>query len=447
MLFQPPQSGKIASIFQAESELQCLLDVEAALARAEARCGIIPQFAAEAIATQCKAELFDIHSLVTAATNSGNIAIPVVSQLTKNVCDSNPEAAAFVHWGATSQDIIDTALVLQLRTFFTEMDSELRGLSGILAKLIAEHKATIMAGRTWMQQAVPITLGLKLAGSLDAVLRHRQRLEQTQVRVLTLQFGGAAGTLASLGDKGLNVADALADGLELPRSHPWHAHRDRIVEVGSVCGLITTTVGKLGRDLSLLAQSEVNEVAEPELEGVGGSSSMPHKRNPVALASILTAATRMPGLLSTLYTAAWMQEHERGLGGWPAEWAVLPEICIASGSSLATLNRVLGGLKVNSDTMRRTVDRSGGQLLAESVSMALAQFLGKQTADQLVKQLTKQSAEANIPLETVLMSDPLVQRHFSPEKVKSLLEPTNYLGSTHAMIQDVLSAYRAQEDD
>ncbi|HEY4355239.1 MAG TPA: 3-carboxy-cis,cis-muconate cycloisomerase [Acidobacteriaceae bacterium] len=445
MLFQPPQSGKALAVFSAEHELQCLLDVEAALARAEARCGIVPASAAETIVAHCQAGLFEPASLAAASTRSGNIAIPLVRQLTRKVAASDPAAAGFVHWGATSQDIIDTGLILQLRAFLELMEATLGELSQTLAGLIEKHAATIMAGRTWMQQAVPITFGLKLAGSLDASLRHRERLRELRPRVLALQFGGAAGTLASLGKNGLDVASVLAVDLGLSAAAPWHTQRDRIVEAGSFCALVMTTAGKLARDLSLLAQTEVCEAAEPEAEGTGGSSTMPHKRNPVALASILTTATRIPGLLATLHTAASTQEHERGLGGWPAEWTVLPEICVATHSALETLGYVLDGLKVNPDAMRRNLDASGGLLLAEAVSMALAEVLGKSEAHEIIQQLAKRAVETGVSFEAVLSRDPRIQRHLSTETLKQLLEPGNYLGSAHAILQRVLAAYRAQE--
>ena len=445
MLFQLPQSEKALALFSADYELQCLLDVEAALALAESRCGIMPAAAAEVIAAQCKAELFDRSSLAALSTRSGNIAIPLVAQLTRNVSAANPVAAGFVHWGATSQDIIDTALVLQLRAYLELLDTTLCDCSRTLAELIEKHKATIMAGRTWMQQAVPITFGLKLAGSLDATLRHRERLGQLTPRVLVLQFGGAAGTLASLGTNGPDVASALAENLGLAAVLPWHAQRDRIVEVGSFCGLVMSTVGKLARDLSLMAQTEVGEMAEPAAEGAGGSSTMPHKRNPVALASILTETSRVPGLLSTLYSAASTQEHERGLGGWPVEWSVLPEICVSTQSALETLCRVLTGMTVNSGMMRDNLGASGGLMLAEAISMAMAESLGKNEARRLIQKLSKQAVDTQVPFVTALLNDATIQGHLSPQTVKQLLKPENYLGSAEAMIDRVLAAYSAQE--
>jgi 3-carboxy-cis,cis-muconate cycloisomerase len=302
-----------------------------------------------------------------------------------------------------------------------------------------------MAGRTWLQQAVPITFGLKLATALDAFLRHSERLTQLRPRLLVLQFGGAVGTLASLGERGLEVTTALAEELDLvPPATPWHAHRDRIVELAVFCGLVMTTVGKLARDLALLSQTELAEVAEPQAEGAGGSSTMPHKRNPVALASLLTASIRVPGLVSTMLTAASSQEHERALGGWPAEWSTLPDLCITTQGALETLASVLSGLTVNAGAMHENLGRTDGLLLAEAISMALAEKLGKHEAYRLVHQLTLRATQTGTSFRTVLVEDTTVQQHLAIETMDDLLDPGNYLGSSQAIIQRVLQAYHAK---
>src|SRR5215470_14750456 len=308
------------------ARVQSLLDFEAALARAEARTGVVPAAAASVIAARCSADLVDMEALARGAALAGNLAIPLVKQLTALVAADDAEAARFVHWGATSQDAIDTGLVLRLRGATRQIAAELERLAGALASLADAHRDTLVAGRTWMQQAVPTSFGLKAAGWLDAVQRHRERLAELRRRALVLQFGGAVGTLAALGERGNDVAAALAEELELSRPDlPWHAHRDRVAEVATTLGLLTGTLGKIARDLSLHSQTEVAELFEPGGEGRGGSSTMPHKRNPVASAVVLAAATRVPGLVATLL-AAMLQEEERGLGGWQAEWEVLPEV-------------------------------------------------------------------------------------------------------------------------
>ncbi|MFL6719149.1 MAG: 3-carboxy-cis,cis-muconate cycloisomerase, partial [Burkholderiaceae bacterium] len=333
-------SSEMRRVFSDLDAVQRMLDFEAALARAEAAHGVIPEAAVAAIVACCDAARLDMPALAQAAAAAGNLAIPLVRQLTAAVLRQDQEAGKYVHWGATSQDAIDTGLVLQLRDALDLLDADLRALADGLAALARQHRATIMIGRTWMQHALPTSLGLKLAGCLDAVLRHRQRLEELRGRALVLQFGGAAGTLASLGDQGLNVAATLAQqlGLALP-DLPWHTQRDRVAEAATVMGLITGTLGKLARDLSLMMQTDVAEVAEPSAPGRGGSSTMPHKRNPVGCAVALSAAVRVPGLVSTMLSGM-VQEHERALGGWQAEWDTLPDIALLTSGALRQMREV-----------------------------------------------------------------------------------------------------------
>ncbi|HYU45226.1 MAG TPA: 3-carboxy-cis,cis-muconate cycloisomerase, partial [Terriglobales bacterium] len=276
-------SAAMVEVFSDAARLQHMLDFEAALARAEARCGIIPATAARAIASKCKADLIDTNALATATALSVNPAIPLVKQVTALVAKDDPEAARFVHWGATSQDANDTGLVLQIRQAFDILEADLAALRSGAIQLAQKHRSTPMAGRTLMQHALPTTFGVKVAGWLDAMNRHRERFAETKARVLVLQFGGAVGTMAALGKKGLQVAEALAAELHvgLP-TMPWHTQRDRVAEVATTLGLCTGTLGKIARDISLHMQTEIAEVFEPAGEGRGGSSTMPHKRNPVS---------------------------------------------------------------------------------------------------------------------------------------------------------------------
>src|SRR2546427_12615251 len=316
----------VRRVFSDHPRLQGMLDFEAALARALVGVGVAPSAARAPIESQCHAELFDVESLARSAALSGNVAIPMVKALTGLVAKSDLKAAAFVHWGATSQDAIDTGLVLQLREALDLLDQDLAHLSASLARLAAAHKSTLIVGRTWLQQGPPVTFGLKVAGWLAAVGRHRERLSHSHKQVLVLQFGGAVGTLAAIADRRLDLAAALARDLklELPEL-PWHSHRDRLTEVAASLGLLVGSLGKIARDISLMSQTEIDEVLEPSGEGRGGSSTMPHKRNPVSSAVILAAAVRVPPLVSVMLTSM-VQEHERGLGGWHAEWETLPEI-------------------------------------------------------------------------------------------------------------------------
>ncbi|MGB8417939.1 3-carboxy-cis,cis-muconate cycloisomerase, partial [Paraburkholderia sp.] len=287
-------------IWAPRATLQRMLDVEAALARASAAHKVIPHTAVAAIEAACQADQLDADALARDAALGGNLAIPLVKQLTARVKAADAEASKYVHWGATSQDIIDTATVLQLRDTFDLLDSGLQATCDAVAKLAATHRATPMIGRTWLQQALPITLGLKFAQWLDALLRHRDRLDALRARVLVLQFGGAAGTLASLRDAAPHVTQSLAQELDLiVPTLPWHTQRDRIAETAALFGMLIGTLGKIARDISLQMQTEIDELAEPAAAGKGGSSTMPHKRNPVGCAAVLTAATRAPGLVAT----------------------------------------------------------------------------------------------------------------------------------------------------
>jgi 3-carboxy-cis,cis-muconate cycloisomerase len=328
-----------------------------------------------------------------------------------------------------------------MRDAMSAMEACLRRLSGVLAELTSRYRATMLPGRTWLQHAVPVTFGLKTAGWLDACLRHRERLAELKKRVLTLQFGGAAGTLASLGDKGDAVAAALGEELELGLPlMPWHTHRDRIAEAGAWCGLVVGTLGKIARDLSLSMQTEVGELFEASGEGRGGSSTMPQKRNPVAAADVLAAAMRMPGLVSTLF-AAMVQEQERGLGGWQAEWETLPEIFTLSAHALARMTGALAELEVHPEAMAANFEASGGMLLAEAASMALARSMGRAEAHRVVEAAARRAIAEKKTLRAVLENSPEAAGALSAAQLDSIFDPSRYLGTTQAMIDRVLTRF------
>jgi 3-carboxy-cis,cis-muconate cycloisomerase len=426
--------------------LQAMLDFEAALARAEAKAGVIPASAAPAIEAQCRADLFDISALARATADAGNPAIPLVKALTERVARHDPEVARYVHWGATSQDAMDTGLVLQLRAALDLIAGELTALSAALATLSRSHAQTPLAGRTWLQQAAPVTLGLKAAGALSAVERHRARIAALRPRIAVLQFGGAAGTLASLGAQGLAVATLLAKDLELELPDvPWHTHRDRVAEVATTMGLIVGTLGKISRDVSLLMQTEVGEAFEPAAAGRGGSSTLPHKRNPVGSAVVLAAAQRVPALVSVML-AAMVQEHERGLGGWHAEWETLPEICRLTAGALAQSIRTLEGLDVDAGRMTANLEMTSGLIVAEAVSMALAAHVGRQPAHELVERACRRSVSERRPLLAILDEDAAVRAHFSTAELQRLLDPRNYTGNAQAFVDRALSAVSGSAD-
>lgn len=428
------------AIFSDQRRLQSMLDFEAALARALARAGIAPSSAPPAIASQCRAELFSIDALGREAALAGNLAIPLVNHLTALVAKSDEKAAAYIHWGATSQDAIDTGLVLQLRDALALLDSGIVKLSDALAELVEARASTVAVGRTWLQHAAPVTLGLKAAGWLDAIDRHCSRLRETRTHALVLQFGGAVGTLAALADRGPAVAAALAEELKLPLPRlPWHAHRDRFAEVAATLGLLVGSLGKIARDVSLLAQTEVGELNEPAAPGRGASSTLPQKRNPVGSAVVLAAAIRVPALVSVMLTAM-VQEHERGLGGWHAEWETLPEICLLSAGALSHTTQVVEGLEIHDEKIEQNLGATHGLILAEAVAMSLAKHIGRLPAHDLVEQAAHRAMKDTRPLRDVLMEDKKIRAHLSAEDLARLLDAKNYIGSAEKMARDVLSA-------
>jgi 3-carboxy-cis,cis-muconate cycloisomerase len=433
-------SDAIDKIFADSSRLQRMLDFEAALARAEARVDVIPRAAATSIANKCRADLFDLAALAHAAANAGNLAIPMVQQLTDLVGRDDKEAMRYVHWGATSQDAIDTGLVLQLRDAFDGIAADVNRLCDLLAQLAGAHRATPVAARTWMQQAVPMVFGLKAAGWLDAMTRHRTRLQEVRGRVLALQFGGAAGTLASLGQRGLDVAKALAEELQLDLpALSWHAHRDRLAEVATTLALQTGTLGKMARDVSLQMQTEIGEVFEPVGQGRGGSSTMPHKRNPVACAVILSAADRVPALASIMLTAM-SQEHERGLGGWHAEWETLPELVQVSAGALRAMLGTVAGLEIDAHRMRQNLEITQGLIFAEAITMSLGKHIGRPAAHQLIEIASRKATAEKKHLREVLSADPQVTSHLSTAELEKLFEPLNYTGVAGQFIDRAIAA-------
>ena len=424
--------------FDGRAQLQAMLDVEAALAEAEADVGVVPAACVAPIKAAADADLYDRARLAEEAAGDGNPVIAVVRHLTARVAAADPVAARYVHWGATSQDVMDTGLALQLRDAVPAVAGHLRRAERAAAGLARRHADATMPGRTWLQQATPITFGLKAAGWADALGRTRRELEAALDRALALQLGGAAGTLAALGTRGLAVTDALAARLDLrPAATPWHAHRDRFAQLGCALGVASGAAGKIARDLSLLAQTEVGEAAEGATAGRGGSSTMPQKRNPVSASVALAAAGRTPGLVAALL-GAMVQEHERGLGGWQVEWDVLPELVLVTAGGTRATADALEGLSVDTGRMRANLGASGGGLLAEAVAMALAEAVGKHEGHACVAAGCRRAARENRPLADVLAEDPAVGRHLDRARIDELLSPDNYLGASGRFIERVL---------
>lgn len=432
---------EVTEIFSDQSLVSYMIQAEVALAKAQAQVGVIPQSAAdsiEVIAQKTALESIDFAALATATGLAGNIAIPFVKQLTAIVTQHDEDAARYVHWGATSQDILDTACILQCRDALQWVEcSGQQNYQTALAQAQV-YRDQVMIGRTWLQQALPITLGHKFARWASAFKRDLDRIQAMKARVLAVQLGGAVGSLASLLDQGSAVVEAFAQQLQLSvPSCTWHGERDRIVEIASVLGMIVGNTGKMARDWSLMMQTEIAEVFEPTAKGRGGSSTMPHKRNPVAAASILAAANRVPVLMASLYQSM-VQEHERSLGAWHAEWLALPEIFQLCAGALSRTLDVLQGMEVNTENMQRNVECTQGLIMAEAVMMALAPKLGRLNAHHVVEAACKTAVAEQKHLKEVIAELDDIKNNFSTAEISAIFKPESYLGNIQAQIDAVL---------
>lgn len=436
MLYSTPA---MAAAFAPRSHLRQMLAFEAALARAEARAGIIPPAAAQAIAAACQTldVDLDVEAIYRDAAVAGTPAISLVRALTARVADGGRD---YVHWGATSQDAIDTATVLQMRDGLTLLDADLLRLGAACAALAGGHRHTLMAGRTLLQQALPMPFGLKAARWLGAAMRQVRALRAQQA-ALALQFGGAVGTLAALGTQGLQVAALLAAdlGLLLP-DLPWHAERDRVASVAAVLGITAGTTAKIAQDITLLAQSEVSEVAEASAPGKGGSSAMPQKRNPVD-ATLALAAARLALGQAAVLLPGMVQEHERATGGWQAEWVAAPALFRYTAGAVAHVERCVAGLEVDTERMAANLAQDGGLSMAESLAMALAPHLGRPTAQAVVREVCARAAHDKLSLRQAALGDPRVRALLTPEGLGEALDPARYLGSAGALIDRALEDY------
>ena len=440
-LFQTPA---MASLFDDRAVLGAMLRVEAALASAQSSIGMVPASALAPIHAACNPDLYDIAALGQATALAGNPAIPLVKALTAKVAATDPAAARHVHRGATSQDIIDTGFVLRAHDAVGLLLTDLDRAIHALADLSRRHAATPMAGRTLWQQALPITFGLKAAGWLSMLLRIRTRLTDAGKAVSVLQFGGAAGTLASQGGQGLDVAKALAIELSLTLPDtPWHSQRDRIADLGAALGLLTGSLGKIARDIAHLMSSEVAEAFEPAAAGKGGSSAMPHKRNPVGTTIALSAANRAPGLVATLLIAM-VQEQERGVGGWHAEWPTLADLFALTSGAMAHMADTLTGLELDPDAMRANLDLTDGLMMAEAVTQALAEASGRHDAGKIVEAACKRAVAAGHGLLEELVADATITAHLPPERLAALMRPETYLGAATEFVSRVLKTYERE---
>jgi 3-carboxy-cis,cis-muconate cycloisomerase len=413
-------------------------EVEVALAKAEARCGVIPQQAADEIAKRTDVSALDFDLLRQETDIVGYPILPLVHQLARQ-CG---EAGRYVHWGATTQDIMDTAVVLQLRDGFDIIEDDITALRGILADLSRRYRDTPMAGRTHLQQALPVTFGYKTAIWLAAFDRHAERLAQLKPRVLVGQFAGAAGTLASLGDKGMEVQQALCEelGLNVPVA-TWHVARDGFAEAVNFLALVTGSLGKIALDIMIMASTEFAEVYEPFVKGRGASSTMPQKRNPIS-SELMLAAAKAVRQHAGLMLDAMVQDFERATGPWHAEWIAIPESFVLTAGSLHQAKFALGGLIVDAKKMADNLDISRGLIVAEAVMMGLAREIGRQEAHDVVYDACRVANENNMTLADALSADPRVSNRIDRGTIERLTSPKNYLGRAPEMVDRVLSSVK-----
>ena len=427
-------TDKMHAVFDDRALVQCWLDVEAALARAEAQVGLIPHEAAEEITLRARADLIDLHELRVGTNLVGYPILPLVRQLSA-LCEGG--AAGYIHWGATTQDIMDTACVLQLRSAEQLLTEDLGSLIERLSSLARRHRDTVMVGRTHGQHALPITFGYKLAVWVDELRRHAERLEQVTPRLFRLQFGGASGTLAALGQDGLAVHRALALELGLaPANIAWHSARDTLAEFIAICALLAASLGKMANEVATLQRTEIGEVEEGFAPGKGGSSTMPQKRNPnlsenvVGLARLIMQ--QVPAAL-----AAMMPEHERAMGEWHIEWHTIPQTCLMTSAALSHTLTIFQGLAVNKQSMERNLHLTQGQVVAEALMMRLAESMGRQHAHDLLYALCLESTGSSTPLRALILEDRRVNSLLSEEELEELLNPKNYTGLSAQLVDAV----------
>jgi 3-carboxy-cis,cis-muconate cycloisomerase len=444
-LLSPLYAGAaMRAIMSDRARLQRMLDFEAALARAEAAVGVITATGAVEIGEACQADRYNISALLETAGPSGNIAIAVVNALTVEVGRRNKQAAGFVHWGACSQDVIDTALVLELRAaidaLLVDLDIAIKGFT----TLAGRHRRTLAVARTAMQQALPMPFGLKLAGYAAALARSRDRLARLRREALPLQFGGGAGTLAALGDRGFGVAERLAAllDLQLPDA-PWHSHRDRLAEIASAFAILTGTCGKIARDVALMMQSEVGEAFEPEAPGRGVSSTLPHQRIASGAAAALSAATVAPNLVATIL-AAQVQEHERGLGGWQTEWLTFPALALVTSGALDAVVRVAEGIEIDVERLRANLELTGGRIMTEAIAFALAEKMGRSEAQRVLHELSQRAEKSKRPLKDLLAADLRVKSQLTSVELEKLFIPLTYQGSAQLFIERLVVASQSR---
>ena len=435
-MFTAPE---MSAVFSGPTLVQRMLHFEAALARAQARVGIIPQGAANAITTKCRVELIDVPVLYREAAVAGTPAIPLVRILSELV---EGEARKFVHWGATSQDVIDTAMVLQMRDGLDLLRDRLLTIGAACATFAERQRHTPMAGRTLLQHAVPITFGLKAARWLALTTRVVQRLRDLRERALAVQLGGAAGTLAALGGDGIHVMELVAQDLGLRVTDlPWHTERDRIAEIAAGLGIVAAAMAKIASDLALLAQTEVGEVSGSASTSGGRSSTMPQKRNPVEATATIACARLALGIVPVLLAAGAL-EHERGIGSWQAEWQAIPDLFRATSGAVMWIDRAMETLAVDADRMRVNLDLTRGLIMAEALTTALAPHFGRPEAYRIVQDVCDRATRTKAALQDMAAADERVHSVLSGDRLQQALDVSTYLGSADVLIDRALAEFR-----
>ncbi|NWE18974.1 adenylosuccinate lyase family protein [Pseudomonas sp. P7548] len=428
-------TAEMRGVFSDKALIERYIEVEVALARAEARCGVIPSEAAEQIATLSRYEALDLALMQHETEIVGYPILPLVEQLSK-ICG---EAGRYVHWGATTQDIMDTAVVLQVRAALAIVERDIQAVRGLLAGLAERYRDTPMAGRTHLQHALPITFGYKCAVWLSMFDRHAERLVELRPRVEIGQFAGAAGTLASLGDKGLEVQEALMAelGLGVPQA-TWHVARDGLAETLNFLGLVTGSLGKIALDIMMMMTSELGEVYEPFVKGRGASSTMPQKRNPISC-ELMYAAAKGVRQHAGLMLDAMIQDFERSTGPWQAEWIAIPEAFALSAASLGQATFMLAGLEVRPERMRKNLDMTQGLIVAEAVMMGLAPALGRQVAHDVVYAACRMANDQDTSLLDALLAQGEATAQLDVADLQRLTDPANYLGLAPQMVDIALA--------
>jgi 3-carboxy-cis,cis-muconate cycloisomerase len=423
-------------VFSDERRTGYYLEIEIALARAQSRLGIIPEKASREIERQCRIENIDLARLKQQTERIGYPILGVVQQIVGLCADGLGE---WCHWGATTQDITDTAAIMQIRAALELVEKDMEAIAAALADLSRRYRDTPMAGRSNLQQAVPLTFGFKTAALLGAMQRHRERLAQLRPRVLVGEFGGAVGTLASLGADGLKVQAAMMEELGLGQPDiAWHTVRDRIGEVACFLGLLTGTLGKISMDVKLLMQTEVAEVYEPFHEARGSSSTMPQKRNPISCLYIHSTVALVRQHVAALLEAA-VTDHERSTGPWEIEWISLPEIFLLASGALAQTKLLVSGLEVDADRMRANLDLTRGMIVSEAVMMGLGPHLGRQRAHDLVYDICRKVSATGVPLVELLAQNAEISKHLTRAELDKMCDPAGYLGLAGEMVDKVLA--------